>query len=103
MRISKFILVDGTFLIPAIRSGAPSRRIGTCPLALPIMAPWLTELQAAEFRAPSLASLPHSCPDGYAKDFFLKQLYETFAEHFSDHGIEFQKMGKPGDTVKIDS
>jgi len=70
-------------------------------LALPVMAPWNTELavaQFAEMMAPQMVIPVH---DGYAKDFFLKQRYENYGKHFSTLGITFQPMSKPGDVVDI--
>lgn len=58
-------------------------------LALPIMAPWTTELDVAEFadRMSPQRSIP--IHDGYAKEFFLQQRYENFEEHFTRLGICF--------------
>ena len=58
-------------------------------LALPVMAPWCTELQVAAFAvslAPKVAIPIH---DGYAKDFFRKSRYENYGKYFAQHGIEF--------------
>lgn len=58
-------------------------------LALPVMAPWNTELQVAAFAeriAPKVAIPIH---DGYAKDFFLKTRYENYRKYFAQPGIEF--------------
>lgn len=74
---------------------------GIRALALPVMAPWNTELAVAQFAeaiAPQMIIPDH---DGYAKDFFLKQRYENYEKHFSSQGIKFQKMSFPGDFVDI--
>ncbi len=70
-------------------------------LALPVMAPWLTELMVAEFAeriAPSIVVPVH---DGYVKDFFIKRRYANYEQHFSSQGIKFMSMGKPGDVADI--
>jgi L-ascorbate metabolism protein UlaG (beta-lactamase superfamily) len=71
-------------------------------LALPIMAPWTTELEIAKFAR--RMSSQHIIPihDGYAKDFFLQQRYENFRQHFTQQGIQFRWMSKPGDFVEIE-
>jgi L-ascorbate metabolism protein UlaG (beta-lactamase superfamily) len=70
-------------------------------LALPIMAPWTTELEVAEFAR--RISPKHVVPihDGYAKEFFLKQRYENFQKYFARLGIDFQPMGKPGEHFEV--
>jgi L-ascorbate metabolism protein UlaG (beta-lactamase superfamily) len=70
-------------------------------LALPIMAPWNTELEVAEFarRISPREIIP--IHDGYAKDFFLQQRYETFTEHFSSQGMKFHALYKPGDSIEL--
>jgi hypothetical protein len=37
----------------------------------------------------------------YARDFFLRQRYENFQKHFSQHGIEFHWLSKPGDSIEV--
>lgn len=69
-------------------------------LALPVMAPWNTELQVAAFAtrlAPKVAIPIH---DGYAKDFFLKMRYENYRKYFAEHGIEFVGLDGAGAGVE---
>jgi L-ascorbate metabolism protein UlaG (beta-lactamase superfamily) len=66
-------------------------------LALPIMAPWTTELEVAEFARRISPKQVVPIHDGYAKEFFLKQRYENFQKYFAQLGIGFQPMGKPGE------
>jgi L-ascorbate metabolism protein UlaG (beta-lactamase superfamily) len=74
---------------------------GTQVLALPIMAPWNTELEVAEFARRMSPREIIPIHDGYAKDFFLKQRYENFQKYFSSLGIGFQWMDKPGDYFEV--
>jgi L-ascorbate metabolism protein UlaG (beta-lactamase superfamily) len=65
-------------------------------LALPVMAPWNTELQVAAFAtriAPKVAIPIH---DGYAKEFFLKMRYENYRKYFAQQGIEFVGLNGVG-------
>jgi L-ascorbate metabolism protein UlaG (beta-lactamase superfamily) len=66
-------------------------------LALPIMAPWTTELEVAEFARRISPKQVVPIHDGYAKEFFLKQRYENFQKYFGQLGIGFHPMGKPGE------
>lgn len=70
-------------------------------LALPVMAPWTTELEVAEFAGRMLPQQIIPIHDGYAKDFFLEQRYENFEKHFSRLGIRFHRMNKPGDFIEV--
>ena len=70
-------------------------------LALPVMAPWLTELTVAEFAERITPQMVVPVHDGYVKDFFIKQRYDNYTRHFSSQGITFQPMSKPGDMVDI--
>jgi L-ascorbate metabolism protein UlaG (beta-lactamase superfamily) len=69
-------------------------------LALPLMAPWNTELAVAEFAlrlAPKTAFPIH---DGYAKDFFLDSRYANFTDYLKKHGIEFVPLKEPGNSLE---
>jgi L-ascorbate metabolism protein UlaG (beta-lactamase superfamily) len=74
---------------------------GTQVLALPVMAPWTTELDVAEFARRIAPRQIIPIHDGYAKDFFLKQRYENFQKYFSQLDISFQPMNKPGDFFEV--
>jgi L-ascorbate metabolism protein UlaG (beta-lactamase superfamily) len=76
---------------------------GIPALALPLMAPWTTELSVGEFARRIAPRRVIPIHDGYAKEFFLKQRYENFQKYFSKHGIEFLRMEKPGDAVEIEA
>jgi L-ascorbate metabolism protein UlaG (beta-lactamase superfamily) len=70
-------------------------------LALPVMAPWNTELAVAQFAETMAPHMVIPVHDGYAKDFFLKQRYENYEKYFSNRSITFQPMKDPGDSVDI--
>lgn len=70
-------------------------------LALPIMAPWTTELEVAEFARRISPRQIIPIHDGYAKDFFLKQRYENFQKYFAQLGIRFHAMGEPGESLEV--
>ena len=70
-------------------------------LALPIMAPWTTELEVAEFARRISPKQVIPIHDGYAKDFFLKQRYENFQKYFSQLGISFHSLGEPGESFEV--
>jgi L-ascorbate metabolism protein UlaG (beta-lactamase superfamily) len=70
-------------------------------LALPVMAPWTTELEVAEFARRISPRQLVPIHDGYAKEFFLKQRYENFQKYFAELGIKFHPMGRPGESVEV--
>lgn len=70
-------------------------------LALPIMAPWTTELEVADFARRISPRQLIPIHDGYAKEFFLKQRYENFRKYFAELGIQFHGLSRPGDAVEI--
>ncbi len=74
---------------------------GIQALALPVTAPWNTELAVAQFAETIAPQIVIPVHDGYAKDFFLKQRYDNYEKHFSEHSIQFQKMSTSGDSVDI--
>lgn len=73
---------------------------GTPILALPIMAPWTTELEVAEFALRMAPQRIIPIHDGYAKEFFLRQRHENFQKYFAKQGIDFYSLDKPGDSVE---
>jgi L-ascorbate metabolism protein UlaG (beta-lactamase superfamily) len=94
-------VVDGRLLHPGDSfDHSLDGRKGIELLALPLMAPWNTELAVAEFAlrlAPKIAFPIH---DGYAKDFFLASRYENFSKYFARHGIEFVPLKEPGASLE---
>lgn len=70
-------------------------------LALPVMAPWTTELEVAEFARRISPKQVIPIHDGYAKEFFLKQRYENFQKYFAQLGIKFHPLCRPGESVDV--
>jgi hypothetical protein len=54
--------------------------------------------QFARTMAPQIIIPVH---DGYVKEFFLKQRYDTFESYFSSLHITLQRMYLPGDFVEL--
>ena len=67
---------------------------GVFALALPVTAPWMTELDAAAFAerlAPGRVLPVH---DGYVRDFFRKRRYQSFRTYLDKKGIRFEGDGE---------
>lgn len=97
-------LIDDLLMNPGDSfAAAIEAKKGTAVLALPIMAPWSTEITVAEFARRMAPRQIIPVHDGYAKDFFRRQRYENFAKHFSREGIEFHALAEPGDSVVLGS
>jgi L-ascorbate metabolism protein UlaG (beta-lactamase superfamily) len=70
-------------------------------LALPITAPWLTELEAAKFAervAPRRVVPVH---DGYVQQFFRTRRYQTFKQYFEKRKIGFEVVNGPDAAVEL--
>lgn len=95
-------VINDTFLNPgdSFASHLSSLK-GIQALALPVMAPWLTELAVAQFGETIAPQMVIPVHDGYTKDFFLKQRYANYERYFSPKGIKFQPMAKPGDAIDV--
>ena len=65
-------------------------------LALPVTAPWTTELAVAEFALRLAPKKVFPIHDGYAKDFFLASRYDNYGKYFAKEGIEFVAVEKVG-------
>lgn len=70
-------------------------------LVLPVMAPFLTELGAVDFahRMRPQGVLP--VHDGYARDYFLEQRYETYGPYFDEHQITFHALKRAGESIHV--
>ncbi|GAC1433627.1 MAG: MBL fold metallo-hydrolase [Ktedonobacteraceae bacterium] len=96
-------ILNDTFLNPGDSFASYLNPLkGIKVLALPVMAPWLTELTVTEFAERISPQMVVPVHDGYVKDFFIKQRYDNYSRHFSAHGMKFQYMSKPGDAVDIE-
>ncbi len=70
-------------------------------LALPMMAPWETELQAFDFAKKMSPQFVVPIHDGYVKDFFLESRYLAMQKFLKRENIEFQWMSAAGDVFEI--
>lgn len=70
-------------------------------LALPVMAPWCTEIDTIGFAERMNAKRILPIHDGYAKDFFLRMRYENFENHFNAQGVKFERLQRAGDSVDL--
>jgi L-ascorbate metabolism protein UlaG (beta-lactamase superfamily) len=97
-------LVNGVFLNPG-DSFDPSlfAFAGTRVLALPVMAPWATELEASVFATQIKPERIIPVHDGQARDFFIEQRYATFQKCFAEHGMQFEMMKRVGDSIEIEA
>lgn len=74
---------------------------GTKILALPVMAPWATELQIYDFAVRMAPEIVVPIHDGFAKDFFLESRYQNFEKFLAKQNIKFSAMAKPGDSISV--
>ena len=70
-------------------------------LILPVTAPFAKELEIAAFADQLRPKQILPVHDGYVKEFFLKQRYKVYEEHFKQSGIKFHLLDKPGDSKEI--
>jgi len=97
-------LVDNSFLHPGDSFADSLDAVkNTIALALPIMAPWNTELEVAAFAGRIRPRQVIPIHDGYAKDFFRRARYENFENYFSRQGIDFLRLDTPGASVEVES
>lgn len=74
---------------------------GVEALALPVMAPYLTELKVMAFAKAMRPKFALPLHDGHARDFFVEQRYDTYEPFFREAGIEFVRLAKPGDAFEL--
>jgi L-ascorbate metabolism protein UlaG (beta-lactamase superfamily) len=70
-------------------------------LALPVAAPWTSELGVAEFaeRLAPKAIVP--IHDGYVKEGFVRMRHENYGKHFGGRGVTFRSLLAPGDSLEV--
>ena len=70
-------------------------------LALPITAPWTSEIGAGEFadRVAPKAVIP--IHDGYVKEPFVRMRHDNWQKHFAAKGLRFQSLLAPGDAIEV--
>ena len=99
---NKAYVLDEMLLVPGDSyAGTLDAKEGIAVLALPVMAPWTTELGTADFVSRIAPKEIIPIHDGYAKDFFLKMRYDNFEDHFAKTGIKFHRLEKAGDSVEL--
>ena len=95
-------VVDDVFVHPGDSlSETIYKKTGTKVLALPMMAPWETELHTFEFARKMSPQQVVPIHDGYAKDFFVESRYQAFSTFLKRENIEFLWMNKAGDFIEI--
>ncbi|MBA2595150.1 MAG: hypothetical protein H0V00_00805 [Chloroflexia bacterium] len=75
--------------------------VGVEVLIMPVMAPFLTEVGAADFARRMRPRHVIPVHDGYAKDFFLRLRYDNYSRVFKGMNIAFHQLAEPGDGVTV--
>ena len=70
-------------------------------LIMPVMAPFLTEVGAADFARRMHPRHVIPVRDGYAKDFFRRLRYDNYSRVFKGMNIAFHQLAEPGDGVTV--
>jgi L-ascorbate metabolism protein UlaG (beta-lactamase superfamily) len=95
-------LVNGRVLNCADSFGAPLlAHAGVEILAMPVMAPFLTEVGAFAFAQRMRPRQVIPVHDGYSKPFFLKLRYDNYEKQFAQIGARFHRLSEPGDSVTV--
>lgn len=74
---------------------------GIYALAVPVLAPYLTELHVMDYVLRMLPKRVIPIHDGYAKDFFIQQRYANYEMEFKKLGIELDWLAKAGDSIDL--
>jgi L-ascorbate metabolism protein UlaG (beta-lactamase superfamily) len=95
-------VVNGRVLHPGDSYDASLDELrGIALLALPIMAPWTTELGTAAFAERFAPKRVLPIHDGYVKDFWLKARHENLGGHLRKQGIGYDPADDPGASVEV--
>ena len=70
-------------------------------MALPVMAPWATELDTVGFAARMATKRILPIHDGYVKDFFLRMRYDNYEHHFGGQNVKFERPERAGAEVDV--
>ena len=70
-------------------------------LIMPVMAPFLTEVGAADFARRMRPRHVIPVHVGYAKDFILRLRYDNYSRVFKGMNIAFHQLAEPGDGVTV--
>ena len=95
-------VVEETLLHPGDSFAASLDACRGIPLlALPVAAPWTSELGAAAFaeRLGPKAIVP--IHDGYVKEPFARMRHENYEKHFAKSGVPFRSLLAPGDAIEV--
>jgi L-ascorbate metabolism protein UlaG (beta-lactamase superfamily) len=74
---------------------------GVAAVALPVTAPWGTELEAAAFAERLKPRRIVPVHDGYLRDFFRTRRYEAFRKYFDKGGTSFETGAGPEVALEI--
>jgi L-ascorbate metabolism protein UlaG (beta-lactamase superfamily) len=69
-------------------------------LALPVTAPWMSDMDAARFAERIKPGRVLPIHDGYVKDFFRVMRYQRFSAYFGKKGIGFESVTGPAMAVE---
>ena len=96
------VVVNDRFLNPADSFDERLHEFaGIEVLALPVMAPFLTEIAAYEFAKAMKPGGVIPVHDGYARDYFLKQRYDTFEPYLEKAGIVLHRLSARGEDIQL--
>ena len=94
-------LIDGKFLDPGDSLDPILHQFrGVEALALPVVAPWDTRRNMAEFGAALEPKVIFPIHDGFIKDFFEEKQNDAYRSFFEKKGIRYQALGK-GEYIDI--
>lgn len=74
---------------------------GVPVLALPVTAPWTTELDSAGFAERIGPKRVVPVHDGYLREFFRKRRYQIFGQHFEKKQVRFEGGVGPETAIEI--
>ena len=95
-------LVNERLLHPGDSYAAALRDFRAVPLfALPITAPWTTEIGTAAFADELAPKRILPIHDGYVKQFFLASRHQALGKHFEERGIAYAPADEPGAFAEV--
>ena len=95
-------VVEETLLHPGDSFAASLDACRGIPLlALPVAAPWTSELGAAEFAERLAPKSIVPIHDGYVKEPFARMRHENYGKYFARKGIPFRSLLAPGDAIEV--
>jgi L-ascorbate metabolism protein UlaG (beta-lactamase superfamily) len=95
-------IVNDRLLHPGDSYSGELRKFRGLPLfALPITAPWTTEVGTAAFADDLAPKRILPIHDGYVKAFFLASRHQALGQHFEGRGIAYAPADEPGTALEI--